>query len=189
MQSKYKLTRQIPLTTTYYDQGFVIFNPNILAFAFHPRSGQGIYANVNSTKGIMMSGEVDKARGGNLMDSIHQLCPDGINNCIFRDMGKTMYSPYLVSTTDTYPPAKKAYFRQVQIITPTSISANGWNGGPNGSTFGVTGYPSSVLSNDLSNPLKNTTSYFTIYIPVTIANIVAEGSSLTDAIAIAGGQL
>ena len=65
MQSKYKLTRQIPLTTTYYDQGFVIFNPNILAFAFHPRSGQGIYANVNSTKGIMMSGEVDKARGGN----------------------------------------------------------------------------------------------------------------------------
>ena len=100
-----------------------------------------------------------------------------------------MYSPYLVSTTDTYPPAKKAYFRQVQIITPTSISANGWNGGPNGSTFGVTGYPSSVLSNDLSNPLKNTTSYFTIYIPVTIANIVAEGSSLTDAIAIAGGQL
>jgi hypothetical protein len=189
MQSKYKLTRQIPLTTTYYDKGLVLLNPDQLAFAFHPRSGQGIYANVNSTKGIMMSGEVDKEKGGNLMDSINQLCPDGIHNCILRDMGKTMYSAYRVRNTDIDPPTKKAYFRQVQIITPTSIGANGWNGGPNGSTFGVKGYPNSVLSNDSKNPLKNTTSYFTIYIPVTIANIVAEGSSLTNAIAIAGGQL
>jgi hypothetical protein len=142
----------------------------------------------------MMSGDVDKAHGGNLIDSINQICSFFIENpfggnCILRDMGKTIYTPYLVTTSDVKPPTKKAYFRQVQLISPTSIGANGWNGGPNGSTFGVTGYPNSVISNDSLNPLKNTTSYLTFYIPVTIANIVGGGSTFTGAIALAGGQM
>ena len=50
MLSKYKLTRQIPLTTTYYDATLVINNPDLLAYAFYPQTGQGIYANVNNPK-------------------------------------------------------------------------------------------------------------------------------------------
>ena len=87
---------------------------------------------------------------------------------------------------------KKAYFRQVQLISPTALGANGWNGGPNGSTFGVTGYPAVnsklILGSTPSKPL-NSTAYLTFYIPVTIANIVAAGSTNTGAYAIAGGQM
>jgi hypothetical protein len=78
------------------------------------------------------------------------------------------------------------------LISPTALGTNGWNGGPSGSTFGVTGYPAVnselIVRSVLSRPL-NSTAYLTFYIPVTIANILAEGATNTGAYAIAGGQL
>lgn len=186
MLSKHKFTRQIPLTTTYYSADQVIANATILAFAFYPQSGQGIYANVNTTKGVMVSGQLDAFFNGNLISSINAAvaAAGGSSNVILRDLGKTIYSPYynLAGSITT-----KAYFRQVQLISPTALGANGWNGGPSGSTFGVTGYPFEKTRN-FSLPY-NSTAYLTFYIPVTVANIVAEGSTLTGAYAIAGGQL
>jgi hypothetical protein len=184
MQSKYKITRQIPLTTTYYDATQVINHPDKYAFSFNPQSGQGIYANASSTKGFMASGYADFQNGGNLSSSITQQCNALGGNCILRDMGKTIFASYLSS--DIGIPSTKAYFRQVQLISPTSIGSNGWNGGPNGSTFGVTGYPSQRYQ--VVFPY-NSASYLTFYIPVTIANIVAQESTNTGAYAIAGGQL
>jgi hypothetical protein len=189
MLSKYKLTRQIPLTTTYYDGGNVIANPGEFAFAFYPTTGQGLYTNVNTTKGIMYSGNVDKnSFNGSLVDSIHIEISKMGGNCILRDMGKTIYSPY--QTTNGLTQNNQAYFRQVQLISPSSIGANGWNGGPQGSTFGVTGYPlQPTKAVSPAPPPHNSTSYLTFYIPVTIANIVAPESTNTRAFAIAGGQL
>jgi hypothetical protein len=75
-------------------------------------------------------------------------------------------------------------------MTPTSIGANGWNGGTQGSTFGVKGFPSQSTALSSVGPNNfNSTSYLTFYIPVAIANIIAEGATSTGAYAIAGGQL
>lgn len=184
MLSKYKLTRQIPLTTTYYDAAQVIANPALLAFVFYPTSGQGVYTNVNTTKGTMVSGQLDGFFGGSLIRSINSAvdAAGGPSNVMLRDLGKTVFSPYFTSNGRN----TKAYFRHVQLISPTALGENGWNGGPKGLTFGVTGYPSQ--STQEVTP-RNSTSYLTFYIPVTIANIVAEGSTNTGAYAIAGGQL
>jgi hypothetical protein len=189
MLSKHKLTRQIPLTTTYYDATLVINNPNLLAYAFYPQTGQGIYANVNNSKGVMQSGYSDELNGGNLSASITNVKNATGGNCILRDMGKTMYTNYLSLSSST--PVNKAYFRQVQLISPSPLGANSWNGGPNGSTFGVTGYPNDVdaFLPPPFGPRQNTTSYLTFYIPVTIANIVSKEATNTGAYAIAGGQL
>jgi hypothetical protein len=189
MLSKHKLTRQIPLTTTYYDATLVINNPDLLAYAFYPQTGQGIYANVNNSKGVMQSGYIDRLNGGNLSASITNVKNATGGNCILRDMGKTMYTNYLSISNTT--PVNRAFFRQVQLISPSPLGANSWNGGPNGSTFGVTGYPNDVedFFSPPFGPRQNTTSYLTFYIPVTIANIVSKEATNTGAYAIAGGQL
>lgn len=184
MLSKHKFTRQIPLTTTYYSADQVIANAGILAFAFYPLSGQGLYAGVSPGKGTMTSGQLDALFGGTLTSSIASaVAAAGASGVILRDLGKTIYSPYYAENGSIN---SKGYFRHVQLISPAALSTNGWNGGPQGSTFGVTGYPSQQL---YQVPPRNSTSYLTFYIPVTIANIVAERSTLTGAYAIAGGQL
>jgi hypothetical protein len=195
MQSKYKLTRQIPLTTTYYDASIVVTHPNIYAFAFYPTSGQGVYTGVNTTKGYMAMGGTDAVLGGTLITSIQRAIAEagGAHMLVLRDLGRTIYTEYYTYTVKPVPPippTSKGYFRQVQLISPTSIGSNGWNGGPYGSTFGVKGFPSqsyAVSSGVLNN--FNSTSYLTFYIPVAIANIIAEGATSTGAYAIAGGQL
>jgi len=195
MQSRYKLTRQIPLTTTYYDASTVVNHPDVYAFVFYPTSGQGVYTGANTTKGYMAAGASDSFLGGSLITSIQQAVAEagGAHMLVLRDLGRTIFTEYYTYTVQPIPllpPTSKGYFRQVQLITPTSIGANGWNGGPYGSTFGVKGFPSqsNALASIGSNTF-NSTSYLTFYIPVAIANIIAEGATSTGAYAIAGGQL
>lgn len=195
MQSKYKLTRQIPLTTTYYDATIVVNHPDIYAYAFYPTSGQGVYVGVNTTKGYMATGGTDAVLGGTLITSIQRAIAEagGAHMLVLRDLGKTIYTEYytyIEKPDPPIPPTSKGYFRQVQLITPTSIGANGWNGGPYGSTFGVKGFPSqSTAVSSVGANNFNSTSYLTFYIPVAIANIIAQGATSTGAYAIAGGQL
>jgi hypothetical protein len=194
MLSKYRITRQIPLTTTYYDAYKVVNQPDLYAYTFYPTTGQGLYAGVNTTKGYMTSGAADSFLGGNLITSIQQAVSKagGAHMVVLRDLGKTIYTVYYTNTLESKPPPppiSKGYFRQVQLISPTSIGANGWNGGTQGSTFGVTGHPSQSSSIAYVGDIFNSTSYLTFYIPVSIANIIAEGATSTDAFAIAGGQL
>jgi len=194
MQSKYKLTRQIPLTTTYYDATSVVNDPGIYAFSFLSSSGQGAYAGINSSKGFMVSGALDTLENGTLIYSINHAvaAAGGVHMVVLRDMGKTIYVPYANSIETIFSQNRKGYFRQVQLISPTALGANGWNGGPSGSTFGVTGYPavnSELIVRSVPSRPLNSTAYLTFYIPVTIANILAEGATNTGAYAIAGGQL
>ena len=195
MQSKYKLTRQIPLTTTYYDATIVANHPDKYAFAFYPTSGQGVYAGVNTTKGYMSAGASDSFLGGSLITSIQEAVSKagGAHMLVLRDLGRTIFTEYYTNNVDSKPPppsTSKGYFRQVQLMTPTSIGSNGWNGGPYGSTFGVKGFPSQSTALSSVGPNNfNSTSYLTFYIPVAIANIIAEGATSTGAYAIAGGQL
>ena len=189
MLSKYKITRQIPLTTTYYDATNVVLNPGTYAYRMNPTSGQGQYANINPTsKGYMISGDVDAIPfifNGNLITSIQEACAaaGGAHMLVLRDMGKTVYVPYWTINLATIKKDTKGYFRLVQLISPTSLGPNGWNGGPQGSTFGVKGYPIYDAWGE------NSTNYLTFYIPVSIANIIAEGATSTQAFAIAGGQM
>jgi hypothetical protein len=194
MQSRYKLTRQIPLTTTYYDATQVVSEPEKYAFAFYPTSGQGAYAGINGSKGLMVKGSYERFVNGTLINSINEAvaAAGGAHMVVLRDLGKTVYAEYVTDFPTLLLRKQKAYFREVQLISITSIGSNGWNGGPNGSTFGVTGYPavsSRLIVRSTFGKTLNSTSYLTFYIPVTIANIVAEGSTNTGAFAIAGGQL
>lgn len=197
MQSKYKLTRQIPLTTTYYDATIVTSQPEIYAYAFYPATGQGVYTGANTTKGYMLSGTADASTGGTLITSIQRAIAEagGAHMLVLRDLGRTIFTEYYTVIANpnpypTIPSTSKGYFRKVQLMTPTSIGANGWNGGPQGSTFGVKGFPSqsNALAYIGSNTF-NSTSYLTFYIPVAIANIIAQGATSTGAYAIAGGQM
>lgn len=195
MQSKYKLTRQIPLTTTYYDALTVVNHPEIYAFAFYPTAGQAVYAGVNTTKGYMAAGGTDAVLGGTLVTFIQQAAAaaGGAHMLVLRDLGKTIFTEYFTYSEKPDPPIpaeSKGYFRQVQLMTPTSIGTNGWNGGPQGSTFGVKGFPSqSAALSYVGLNIFNSTSYLTFYIPVAIANIIAQGATATGAFAIAGGQM
>jgi hypothetical protein len=194
MLSRHKITRQIPLTTTYYDAYKVVTQPEKYAYSFIPTSGQGTYTNVSTTKGYMVSAEVDDiSLGGTLTLSINQAvaAAGGPDKVILRDLGCTIYAQYWTFINiGTFDKNAKGYFRKVQLISPTALGANGWNGGPNGSTFGVTGFPSESfqISNGGSNSY-NSTSYLTFYIPVSIANITGDGATSTEAFAIAGGQV
>ena len=191
MLSRHKTTRQIPLTTTYYDATTVVNNPGQYAYSFIPTTGQGAYANVYTTKGYMQDAEVDEVLGGTLKLSIEQAvaAAGGPNMVVLRDLGKTVSAQYwtFVNIT-TFDRNTKGYFRQVQLISPTALGANGWNGGPNGSTFGVTGFPSQSYQISTNDAL-NLSSYLTFYIPVSIANITGAGATSTEAFAIAGGQV
>jgi hypothetical protein len=118
MLSKYKLTRQIPLTTTYYDATIVANNPDKYAFAFYPTSGQGVYAGVNTTKGYMAAGASDSFLGGSLITSIQEAVSKagGAHMVVLRDLGKTIYTVYYTNTLESKPPPppiSKGYFRQV----------------------------------------------------------------------------
>ena len=96
MLSRHKTTRQIPLTTTYYDATTVVNNPGQYAYSFIPTTGQGAYANVYTTKGYMQDAEVDEVLGGTLKLSIEQAvaAAGGPNMVVLRDLGKTVSAQY-----------------------------------------------------------------------------------------------
>ena len=99
MLSKHKITRQIPLTTTYYDATKVVSDPGTYAYTFRPTAGQGMYTNANTTKGTMIPGILDQFflfGGGNLIESINQAvsAAGGPHMVVLRDLGKTIYTQY-----------------------------------------------------------------------------------------------
>jgi hypothetical protein len=100
---------------------------------------------------------------------------------VLRDMGKTVFAP-AVAAVDTVVTnaANYGYFRQVQLLVPGAVSAN-QVGGSLGSTFGVVG----------SNPVPYS-SYLTFYLPVAVAGVLLQPSTV-DLVAAtaqgAGGQM
>jgi hypothetical protein len=193
MSSVTRFIRQIPVSTTYYDAAGVttlalssLANPllNTLAFTFVP--GTGNYVG-NYPPGFMLSG--NPALNAAIASAAQRATANN-TALVLRDMGKTIQAPYAVAASladaaaltvpaiTTATPV--AFFRQVQLISPTALSVGqGALGGSLGSTFGVLG------GQDIPNQYSD---YLTFYIPVSVAGVRANVVS-TAAYAIAGGQM
>lgn len=96
------------------------------------------------------------------------------SNLVLRDMGKTILAPVGSAS------GNQGYFRQVQLIAPAALSASqGFNGGSNGSAFGVLG---------AANVPDAYTDYLSFYIPVGL-NGINYGPIAINAFPMAAGQM
>lgn len=177
MSSVTRFIRQIPVGTNYYNAAAVVTNPltNGLVFEFAP-SGSNYVGNYptpfpSTTGGTMIACSAALA---NAISAAVNASPSGAEKLVLRDMGKTLFAPTSAAGTSF------GYFRQVQLINPNVISTTqGFNGGVNGSTFGVLG---------AANTPDAFTNYLTFYIPVTVAGV--KGAQVnTQAFVLAGGQM
>jgi len=189
-----RFTRQIPLTTTFYNASHILLGNNIFdyIYSYIPNNFAGLYG-VPTTDGIMFSSfwtELYTAIGGNLASRVNDAisAAGGLQNLILRDMGQTLFTEYIafpfgqITNTQSY-----GYFRKVQLLHPTALGPNGWNGGPNGTTFGVLGMEP-FFTDDGS--IISTTSFLSFYIPVTIMGIAMPfAATSSQAFAYAGGQM
>ena len=189
-----RFTRQIPLTTTFYNASHILTGDNIFDYIYNyiPLNFAGLYG-IPTTTGIMFSSfwtELFPELGGNLASRVGDAisAAGGLQNLILRDMGQTLFTEYLafpfgkITTSQSY-----GYFRKVQLLYPTALGPNGWNGGPNGTTFGVLGMEP-FFTDDGS--IISTTSFLSFYIPVTIMGIAMPfAATSSQAFAYAGGQM
>jgi hypothetical protein len=91
----------------------------------------------------------------------------GAGNGVLRDMGKTVQAPIGSLTGNV------GFFRQVQLLAPTAVTAaQGYAGGVAGNTFGVGG-----VATDGADAYNH---YLTFYVPVTVAGVNADLSSSVD---------
>lgn len=162
MSSVTRFTRQVPLSTTYYNVTDAIL------------AGTGVYEFVPTSSnyvGNYPPGYVQTASAA----LIAALGTAGTtSDLILRDMGKTIYAP-----VGSLTGATAGYFRQVQLLKPSAIqTAQGFIGGLSGNTFGVLGGQQIP---------DNYTNFMTFYIAVPIGGIL--GGTLSGLTPIAGGQM
>jgi len=160
MSSVTRFIRQVPVSTTYYNAVAVLGATSTMVFELVP-SASNIVANYPP-------GYV-KAAGAELIAALTEaVAAHTAANLVLRDMGKTIYAQY--GTGIAADPS--AYFRQVQLIRPSGISAAA-------QTFGVLGG---------QNIPDAYTDFLTFYIPVAVAGVKGPQVN-TQAFAIAGGQM
>ena len=175
MSSVTRFIRQIPVSTTYYDAGSIV-NPSSGAitttnvYEFVPDGGNYVG---NYPPGVVIACSAQLSAA--LAQAVQGVVAAGGSASAFvlRDMGKTIKAPLTTATGSV------SFFRQVQLLNPTPLSASqGSIGGLGGSTFGVLG------GNYIPD---NYTNFLTFYIPVTVAGVRAAAG--TAVYAIAGGQM
>jgi len=199
MSSVTRFTRQIPVSTTYYDADNVVVNRATTIFEFLPSSSNyvGNYPSGfnNPTGGVvtlaspaLLQAVLSAAQQNNATLNGAGF-PTNAGSLLLRDLGKTIFAP-VVSGDASFPGTGSAtsswgYYRQVQLIAPRGITqGNGFMGGVNGNTFGVQG---------AANTPDIYTDYLTFYIPVSVAGIAGINSSgnavNAKAFVCAGGQM
>jgi len=164
MSSVTRFIRQVPLSTTYYSVNAAVLAGTNL-YEFQPTAANYVG---NYPPGFM----VVASSGANLAC----LTTAGTDvTLVLRDMGKTIYAQITNSS------GNGGWFRQVQVLKPTAITAaQGFIGGTSGQNFGVLGAASVPTSN---------TEYFTFYIAVPVGGVLP-AAFVTGALSpIAGGQL
>ncbi len=166
MSSVQRFIRQLP-AQSYFNAATVAASPSTLVYEFVPSA-----ANVvgNYPPGYMQTASAA------LQAAINQAvnAAGAAANLQLRDMGKTIFAP--VSSLA----GNQGFFRQVQLVLPAAISAaQGFIGGPAGSTFGVLG---------AAGTPDAYTNFLTFYVPVSVAgvNYGPVNSALYN---LAGGQL
>ncbi len=158
MSSVTRFIRQVPVSTTYYNAVAVLGATSTMVFELVP-SASNIVANYPP-------GYVQTASAALIAALADAVTAHTAANLVLRDMGKTIYAPIGSLTGDS------GYFRQVQLLRPSAISAAA-------QSFGVLGG---------QNIPDAYTDFLTFYIPVAVAGV--KGVSVnTQAFAIAGGQM
>ncbi|NBY39658.1 MAG: hypothetical protein EBQ66_01790 [Flavobacteriia bacterium] len=165
MSSVTRFIRQVPNSTAYYT-----VNASVLAgtnlYEFQPTAANYVG---NYPPGFMV------VASGVAADVACLATAGTALTLVLRDMGKTIYAQITNSSGDA------GWFRQVQVLKPTGITAaQGFIGGTSGQNFGVLGAASVPNGN---------TDYFTFYVAVPVAGVLP-AAFVTGALSpIAGGQL
>lgn len=167
MSSVTRFIRQIPAEASRYSAATVAANPSTMVYEFVP--------DASNTTGNYPPGYVQLASAP-LILAVQQAvnAAGAASSLVLRDMGKTILAPVGSAS------GNKGYFRQVQLIAPAALSASqGFNGGSNGSTFGVLG---------ASNTPDAYTDYLSFFIPVGL-NGINYGPIAVNAYPLAAGQM
>lgn len=168
MSSVTRFIRQVPVSASYINAATIVAASSTMVFELVPSSANIV--------GNYPPGYV-KAAGAELQAALAQAVHlHTAAKLVLRDMGKTIYAQY--GTGIASDPS--AYFRQVQLLRPSGITAaQGFAGGSAGQTFGVLGG---------SNIPDAYTDFLTFYIPVAVAGV--KGPEVdTQAFLVAGGQM
>lgn len=168
MSSVTRFIRQIPAEASRYSAATVATNPSTMVYELVPDAA-------NVTGNYVGNGYVQLASTA-LVLAIQQAvnAAGGAGNLVLRDMGKTILAPVAGLS------GNKGYFRHVQLIAPAALNnAQGFNGGSNGSAFGVLG---------AANTPDAYTDYLSFYIPVSIGG-VNYGPIAINAYPLAAGQM
>jgi hypothetical protein len=164
MSSVQRFIRQLP-AQSYFNAATVAASPSTLVYEFVPSSANVV--------GNYPPGNMQLASAA-LQAAIAQAvnAAGAAANLQLRDMGKTLFAPVNGGNF--------GFFRQVQLIAPQAISAaQGFIGGPAGSTFGVLG---------AAGTPDAYTDFLTFYVPVSVAG-VNYGPVNTALYNLAGGQM
>lgn len=167
MSSVSRFIRQIPAHASLLNAATIVAAPGTFVYELVPSAANVIgnyppgYVQLASAALIAAVNEAVNAAGG-------------ASNLVLRDMGKTILAPVASAS------GNQGFFRQVQLLRPAALSASQlFNGGSNGSTFGVLGG---------SNIPDVYTDYLTFFIPVSVAG-VNYGPLNSNAYVLAGGQM
>ena len=158
MSSVTRFIRQVPVSASYYNAVTILGATSTMVFELVP-SASNIVANYPP-------GYVQVASAALQAAIALEVTLNGIGNLVLRDMGKTIYAQYGTGVASD----PSAYFRQVQLIRPSSGAAQ---------TFGVLG---------AQNSPDAYTDFLTFYIPVAVAGVKGPQVN-TQAFVVAGGQM
>jgi hypothetical protein len=167
MSSVTRFIRQVPVSASYYNAVTILGATSTMVFE--------LVASASNIVGNYPPGYVQTASAAlqaALSDAV--TAASGAGNLVLRDMGKTIFAP--VGSLG----GNSSYFRQVQLINPSAITAaQGFAGGVSGQTFGVLGGQNIPDAN---------TDFLTFYIPVAVAGVKGPQVN-TQAFVVAGGQM
>ena len=162
MSSVTRFIRQVPVSTTYYNVPAAVLSAGTGVYEFVPTSANYVG---NYPPGYMQTASAPL--------SAALLVAGSSTTLVLRDMGKTVFAPVTSLTGNS------SYFRQVQLLLPSAISASqGFIGGTSGNTFGVLG---------ANNVPDAYTDFMTFYIAVPVGGVGV--GSIPGAYPIAGGQM
>jgi hypothetical protein len=101
---------------------------------------------------------------------------------VIRDMGKTIFCPYVATVGASTAAAPSGYFREYQLLMVNPISATqGFIGGVGGNNFGVVG-PAPATA-------PGTSTYVTFYLPSMVAGVGSAQGTLPTVNVQAGLQM
>lgn len=167
MSSVTRFIRQISPEASRYSAATVAANPATMVYELVPSASNVV--------GNYPPGFVQLASAPLILAIQQAVAAAGsASNLVLRDLGKTILASVGSAS------GNQGFFRQVQLIAPAALSASqGFNGGLNGSSFGVLG---------AANVPDVYTDYMSFYIPVSVAG-VNFGPAGINAFPLAAGQM